>query len=118
MAARMMKLTSEMEERALAELDWSRLDAMADRDIARQVRGNPDAAPLLSTAETMAGQVKGLRRALGLSQAEFALRFAVPVATLRDWEQARRAPDAAAQAYLRVIAREPAMVSQALRGAA
>jgi putative transcriptional regulator len=33
---------------------------------------------------------------------------------LRDWEQGRYEPDAAARAYLRVIAREPAAVRKAL----
>jgi putative transcriptional regulator len=55
-----------------------------------------------------------VRKRLGLSQAEFAARFHVPVGTLRDWEQNRRQPDAPAFAYLRVIAREPDMVARAL----
>ncbi len=55
-----------------------------------------------------------VRKRLGISQAEFAARFRIPVATLRDWEQNRRQPDGAAFAYLRVIAREPEMVARAL----
>jgi putative transcriptional regulator len=37
---------------------------------------------------------------------------------LRDWEQGRRAPDAAAQSYLRVIAFMPDEVAKALHNAA
>jgi putative transcriptional regulator len=37
--------------------------------------------------------VKGIRSKLGKSQAEFALMIGVRVATLRNWEQGRRAPD-------------------------
>jgi putative transcriptional regulator len=59
-------------------------------------------------------RTKSLRRALGLSQEEFATRYHIPVSTLRDWEQGRFAPDAAARAYLTVIAREPEIVRRAL----
>jgi len=58
--------------------------------------------------------IRKTRTDLGLSQAEFATRFRVPVGTLRDWEQARvTAPDFAV-AYVRVIARHPDMVAQAV----
>jgi putative transcriptional regulator len=50
-------------------------------------------------------QVKIIRRALKLTQEEFAALFHVPIGTLRDWEQDRNAPDKAAQAYLSVIAK-------------
>ena len=39
-------------------------------------------------------QVKGIRRALNLSQEEFAARFHIPLGTVRDWEQSRKAPEA------------------------
>jgi len=58
--------------------------------------------------------IRTTRTKLGLSQAEFAERFRVPVGTLRDWEQARvTAPDFAI-AYVRVIAKHPDMVAQAV----
>ena len=37
----------------------------------------------------------------------------IPIGTLRDWEQRRKEPHAAAKAYLRVIAREPDTVRKA-----
>ncbi len=58
------------------------------------------------------------RDATGLSQNAFAARFGIPAGSLRDWEQGRRAPDAAAQSYLRVIARMPDAVAKALHDAA
>ena len=61
--------------------------------------------------------VKRLRIELGLSQAEFAERFHIPVGTLRDWEQRRYEPDSAAQAYLKVIADDPAHVERVLAAA-
>ena len=59
-------------------------------------------------------QVKIIRRALGLTQEEFAARYRIPLGTLRDWEQGRTEPDQPAKAYLRVIAAEPATTAKAL----
>ena len=59
--------------------------------------------------------VRMIRRALGLSQEEFAKRFHIPLGTLRDWEQGRKVPDTAARAYLRVIGHNPAAVTEALQ---
>ena len=57
---------------------------------------------------------KIIRRVLGLTQEEFAARYHIPLGTLRDWEQHRAEPDQAARAYLKVIARQPEMVAEAL----
>jgi putative transcriptional regulator len=57
---------------------------------------------------------KTLRRALGLTQEEFAARYRIPIGTLRDWDQGRTEPDATSRAYLHVIAKNPEMVMQAL----
>ena len=67
--------------------------------------------------------VQAVRAKLGTSQAEFALMIGVSVATLRNWEQGRRTPDCPALALLRVAARNPKAVIEALhsrprRGAA
>lgn len=58
--------------------------------------------------------IRTTRTKLGLSQAEFATRFRVPVGTLRDWEQARvTAPDFAV-AYVRVIGQHPDLVARSV----
>jgi putative transcriptional regulator len=57
---------------------------------------------------------KVVRRAMGLSQEEFAERFRIPLGTLRDWEQRRVEPDQAARNYLMVIAHNPEAVCEAL----
>ena len=67
--------------------------------------------------------VKAVRAKLGQSQTDFALMIGVSVATLRNWEQGRRTPDGPALALLRVAARNPGAVAEALhrplsRGAA
>jgi len=59
-------------------------------------------------------RAKIIRRALGLSQEDFAARYQIPIGTLRDWEQGRVEPDQAARAYLTVIARDPEAVRKAL----
>ena len=76
-----------------------------------------------ATAPEPAPNVKGssvsiIRRAFRLTQEEFSERFRIPLGTLRDWEQGRKEPDAAARAYLVVIARNPTAVAEALNPAA
>lgn len=60
-------------------------------------------------------RAKIIRRALQLTQEEFALRYHIPLGTLRDWEQGRSEPDQTAQAYLKTIAVSPDTVYQALQ---
>jgi putative transcriptional regulator len=58
--------------------------------------------------------VAAIRKRLDLSQAEFARRFRLSLATVRDWEQKRRTPDRIAANLLRVIDRAPQAVTEAL----
>jgi putative transcriptional regulator len=98
--------------------DWSRADAMTEQQIHTAALSDPDAQPLTPQrlkAMRRTPQVRVIRRALGLSQEEFAARFHIPLGTLRDWEQGRKNPDTAARAYLRVIGHNPAAVTEALR---
>jgi putative transcriptional regulator len=59
-------------------------------------------------------QAKIIRRALALTQEEFAGRYHIPLGTLRDWEQGRAHPDRPNQAYLKIIACEPERVQRLL----
>jgi putative transcriptional regulator len=59
-------------------------------------------------------QTKVIRRALELTQEEFAARYHIPLGTLRDWEQGRAEPDQPARAYLTLIARDPDRVNRML----
>jgi putative transcriptional regulator len=99
------------------EHDWSRLDAMTAAEKHAAAVSDPDNPPL--TEEDMrrmkrTPRTKIIRRALSLTQEEFAARYRIPIGTLRDWEEGRAEPDEAARAYLMVIAREPEMVRKAL----
>ena len=59
-------------------------------------------------------QAKIIRRALELTQEEFAARYHIPLGTLRDWEQGRAEPDRPTRAYLTLIARDPDRVNRTL----
>jgi putative transcriptional regulator len=90
---------------------------MTPAEIEAAAASDPDNPPL--TDEQLAKmrrlpRVKTLRRALGLTQEEFAARYHIPLGTLRDWEQGRTEPDQPARAYLIVIARDPEGVRRAL----
>lgn len=97
--------------------DWKRFDALTDAEVHAAALKDPDARPL--TEERLARmkrvpRARTLRRALGLTQEEFAARYHIPIGTLRDWEQGRSEPDQPTRAYLHVIARDPDGVRRAL----
>ena len=62
-----------------------------------------------------ARRVREVREGLGLAQSEFAQQFGLSLRSLQEWEQARRLPDTAVMAYLRVIERNPKAVRSALK---
>jgi len=51
--------------------------------------------------------VKAIRAKTKLSQTKFAAKLRVPVATVRDWEQHRRSPDAPARTLLAMVDADP-----------
>jgi putative transcriptional regulator len=103
--------------RAKPNNDWSRVDAMSESERHAAAMADLDARPMTDEEWARAPrvpQVAVIRRALKLSQEQFAATFHIPIGTIRDWEQGRYEPDAAARAYLRVIARAPEIVRKAL----
>ncbi|KLK91683.1 hypothetical protein AA309_18745 [Microvirga vignae] len=58
--------------------------------------------------------VAAIRRKTGLSQAAFASRIGVPVATLRNWEQGHRSPQGPARVLLALLDRNPRIVEETL----
>ena len=90
--------------------DWNRLRAMTEEEVHAAALADPDAQPLTDSGLARMKRVpriKTLRRALRLTQEEFATRYHIPLGTLRDWEQGRCEPDQLARAYWTVIARDP-----------
>jgi putative transcriptional regulator len=58
--------------------------------------------------------VKAVRLKTHMTQAAFSARFGVSLATLKDWEQHRRAPEGPGRVLLTIIDREPEAVERAL----
>lgn len=91
---------------------------MTEEEIHAAASSDPDARPMteaeLSNAKRVP-RIKTMRRALQLTQEEFAARYHIPLGTLRDWEQGRSEPDQTAKAYLKVIAANPEAIYQALQ---
>jgi len=108
----------------LARVDWGRVDATDDAEIARQAAEDPDTAPVFTAEEILAAgrriepdaieDVRALRIRLGLSQEAFAARFGFSVDAIRQYESHRRVPTGPVRTLLRVIAREPDAVIRAL----
>jgi putative transcriptional regulator len=85
--------------------------------IEEAARADRDAQPLTQAdlkRMKRTPQAKVIRRALELTQEEFATRYHIPLGTLRDWEQGRAEPDQATRAYLTLIARDPDHVRRVL----
>ena len=61
--------------------------------------------------------VRAIRSRSGLSQTAFARRFGFSVGTVREWEQGRRRPEAAARVLLLIIASRPDVVDEVLAAA-
>lgn len=95
----------------------NRLRPMTTEAIERAARADRDAQPLTETdlkRMKRTPQAKVIRRALELTQEEFAARYHIPLGTLRDWEQGRAEPDQPTRAYLTLIARDPERVNRTL----
>ena len=60
-------------------------------------------------------RIRRLRNRLGLSQSDFADRYGIPLANIRQYEIGRVMPPPAVRAYLAVIAQEPRITAEAYR---
>ncbi len=106
-----------MSRKSTSKKTHKALRPMTQTAIERAALADPDARPLTRgdlKRMKRTPQAKIIRRALGMTQEEFAARYRIPLGTLRDWEQGRATPDQPARAYLTVIARSPQEVQQAL----
>ena len=109
----MAKKISDAARKALAATDWRKIDAMTDADVARQIAANPDAAP--DAAPEI--DVRAIRRATGMTQAEFAAAFEFSVRTVQEWERGAKRPSGPAQTLLRAIKGDPEGLRKALAAA-
>src|ERR1700682_5699083 len=113
-----MSKTTTSRKTAKAKPDRRPMRPMTAAQIETAARADPDAKPFAAAdlaCMKHTPRAKLIRRALGITQEEFAARFHIPLGTLRDWEQGAKEPDQAARAYLTVIARDPDAVRKALK---
>ena len=97
--------------------DWARVDSLTEEEIEAAARSDPDNPPLTEEALRRmrhVPKVRTLRMKLGMTQEEFAGRFGLSLAALRDWEQDRYEPDQAGKTLLRLIEKIPDQVQSAL----
>lgn len=87
-------------------------DLLKSIDQAREIHKGKRSPSRVFKFEPM--EVKKIRDKLHVSQPEFAIMIGVSVATLRNWEQGRTVPEGAARALLKVAAKKPRAVLEAL----
>ncbi len=104
---------SEAARKALAATDWRQADAMTDADIARQIAANPDAAPDMAPEI----DVRAIRRAAGMTQAQFAAAYQFSVRTVQEWERGATRPRGPARTLLRAIKSDPDGLRRAIAAA-
>ena len=75
------------------------------------IRDKPET---LTRCEMTAPDVKAIRKAFGMSQAQLATFLHVSPRTLQNWEQGRRMPGGATRTLLRIMEKEPKAVMRAL----
>jgi putative transcriptional regulator len=76
----------------------------------------PDGSEKVMDHNDPAAFVRQVRSRCGLTQTAFADRIEVPVETVRNWEQGKRAPRGPARALLKLIAASPDAAFAALGG--
>ena len=75
----------------------------------------PSIAPGKNGVCDTASYARQIRANVKLTQAEFASRIGVPIETVRNWEQGKRAPRGPARALLKVIELAPDLAFSVLR---
>jgi putative transcriptional regulator len=106
----MAKILSEAACKALTETNWVGVDALTDADIARQIAANPDAAPDMAPEI----DVRAIRRAAGMTQAQFAAAYEFSIRTIQEWERGAKRPSGPARTLLRAIRNDPEGLRKAI----
>jgi putative transcriptional regulator len=106
---RLVRRRDGVEETLVPRIDIERVERTTEAEIEAQAAEDED-----EVRAAAAAHVRRVRRRTGLTQAAFAARIGVPLDTLRNWEQGRRAPAGPARALLRVLDRAPEAALAAL----
>jgi putative transcriptional regulator len=102
----------------MSKAEWAALDAMSEAEVVAAALSDPDNPPMSKAQRARlrpVSQAKKIRWALRLTQEQFAGKFGIPLGTLRDWEQHKVEPDAAARVLLKIIAMEPEVAAKAAK---
>jgi putative transcriptional regulator len=102
----------------LPEKERKRLRKMSDAEIEARAAADPDNPPLTQeqlNRMVLAREVRLVREKTGLSQSQFAARFHIGLARLRDFEQARSEPDFVVRVYLRMIRDDPGKADRLIK---
>src|SRR5688572_25466080 len=94
----------------LPELERKRLKNVSNAEVEARALADPDNPPLSKVQlkrMALAREVRLVREKTGLSQPQFAARFHIGLARLRDFEQARSEPDFVVRVFLRMIQEDP-----------
>lgn len=92
------------------EKERNRLKGVSDAEAEARALADPDNPPLSDRQlrrMALAREVRLVREKTGLSQPQFAARFHIGLARLRDFEQARSEPDFVVRVFLRMIQEDP-----------
>lgn len=99
---------TDKERKRLNEVNDTEAQALADAD-------NPPLSEQQLRRMALAREVRLVREKTGLSQPQFAARFHIGLARLRDFEQARSEPDFVVRVFLRMIQEDPAKAERLVK---
>ena len=101
-----------------SDKDRARLDAASDAEVESRARADSDNPPLDKdqlNRMAVAREVRRVREKTGLSQPQFAARFHIGLARLRDFEQGRSEPDFIVRVFLRMILEDPSKADRLVK---
>ena len=101
-----------------SDKERKRLKNVSDDKAEAQALADPDNPPLSEqqlSRMALAREVRLIREKTGLSQPQFAARFHIGLARLRDFEQARSEPDFVVRVFLRMILEDPARADRLVK---
>ena len=109
----MAKTSSKAARAALAATDWRKIDAMTDEDLARHIAANPASAPDMAPEI----DVRAIRRAADMTQAQFSKTYEFSIRTVQEWERGAKKPSGPARTLLRAIKADPEGLRKAIAAA-
>lgn len=93
-----------------SDKERKRLKTVSSAKARAHASADPDNPPITEqqlNRMALAREVRLIREKTGLSQPQFAARFHIGLARLRDFEQARSEPDFVVRVFLRMISEDP-----------